>query len=173
MLQPRLDGIVIQHKRLHLTAVDAPVAREIYDNRFAGLAGIGHAFFVVIEYLAALYLHRRRKSRNGFYRRTPKTGDKITGESDRRYNNDSADNLARHGHAPYIPKQVDADAGETSDPDSDEKPSRQNPPPVRHIGNREELKRQRQLEESQYHFETRHPVAGLWSLFQPLREHGK
>ena len=71
VLQAGFNAVVIQHLRLHLPAVDATVTREVYDHGFACLAGVRHTFFVIVEHLAALNLHWRRKSADSLHRCAP------------------------------------------------------------------------------------------------------
>ena len=71
VLQAGFDTIVIQYIRLHLPAVDATVTREIDDHGFACLAGVRHAFFVIVEHLAAGGGGGRRKSADSLHRCAP------------------------------------------------------------------------------------------------------
>ena len=61
VLQAGLHGVIGKDIGLHLAAVDTTVAREIEENGFIDLFGIGQTFFVIVLDFALCNWHRWRK----------------------------------------------------------------------------------------------------------------
>ena len=165
---------------LHLAAVDATEAREVYQHRFAQCLGGGHAGLVVGVFglhglgveVEVLGVDGRREGADGLAGRAPEARYHVDGEGQ----GAQSQHDGRHGHGlPQVAAnlvgpelepsdEVAAQCQEDDNPQAEEHFAIHQVPAVGQVGHAQELQGERQFDEAEDNLDLIHPRTALGAL---------